>query len=145
MGQWKGRTPASTMQRGMFTLLVLLIYFVNVSEEAKGGAKSMVNGRKNQRSRGGGGGGGNNDEVDEGEGIANSDRSLDFKNRPCVGICHYMRMKGISVEKQFKDLLAKKRKRPCVGLCFIMKKKKLEKIKKRKLELLKKKELESLK
>merc|ERR1711970_404016 len=101
----------------------------------------MVNRRKNQRSRGPGGGGGYNDD-DDAEGIGNIDSSLDFLNRPCVGICHYMKMKGISVEKQFKALMEKKRKKPCVGLCFIKKKKRLEKIRKRKQESERKRKLE---
>ena len=50
-----------------------------------------------------------------------------------------MKMKGISVEKQYQDLMKKKRKKPCVGLCFINKKKKLEKRKKMREEKMKRK------
>ena len=42
--------------------------FLECSDCAKGGAKSVMNRRKNQRNRGGVGGGGNHEEDGEGEG-----------------------------------------------------------------------------
>eukprot|EP00092_Neocalanus_flemingeri_P000720 GFUD01000763.1.p1 GENE.GFUD01000763.1~~GFUD01000763.1.p1 ORF type:complete len:132 (+),score=45.12 GFUD01000763.1:41-436(+) len=123
--------------RLVFVILVVLVFFLGWSEGAKGGAKSVMNRRKGQRSRGGQGGGSNHEDDGEGEGLGGKGEATgDFDSRPCVGICHYQKLKGIVMDKKLKARLRKRR--PCVGLCFRRKKMKQEEKKKKKLEMMNK-------
>ena len=41
--------------------------------------------------------------------------SSDYDNRPCIGMCYYRKLKGITVDKV---MMAKRMARkPCIGLC----------------------------
>lgn len=59
-------------------------------------------------------------------------------DRPCIGICHYRKLRGIVVDK---DAEARENERkPCIGICYILKKWRLEKLERKKKEQMEKKE-----
>merc|ERR1711875_19012 len=131
----------TTMRVTVLVLVILLLLelFTGPTEGAKGGAKSVMNRRKKQRSRGGHGGGGAHESAGDGDGFGGEgDGARSLADRPCVGICHYQKMRGIVVSK---DILMRMNKRkPCVGLCYINKKIKLDQLKRKKKEMMEKKE-----
>ena len=40
---------------------------------------------------------------------------------PCVGVCYYVKKRGLTVGKRIMEKL--KKRKPCIGLCFLKKKK----------------------
>ena len=44
-----------------------------------------------------------------------SGMSSDYDNRPCIGMCYYRKLYGISVDKVW--LAKRMNRRPCIGLC----------------------------
>ena len=51
-----------------------------------------------------------------------------FDKGPCVGVCYYIKKRGIKLDKKLKERI--RRRRACVGLCY-KKKKEAEKAKKK--------------
>ena len=53
----------------------------------------------------------------------------DFSKGPCVGVCYYIKKRGIKLDENMKKRM--KRRKPCIGLCHInkMKQRRKEKMK----------------
>ena len=43
----------------------------------------------------------------------------DFSKGPCVGVCYYIKKRGIKLDEKMKKRM--KRRKPCIGLCHIKK------------------------
>ena len=125
-------------------MMLVLVMMIQESEAAKGGAKSVINRNRRQRNRGGHGIGGHHGDdnmVDRGENlnlkhIVKDNISFypggspitgmgDWEKRPCIGVCYYIKKRGIKLSAEMKARM--KRRRPCIGLCH---KKKMKAIKK---------------
>ena len=55
--------------------------------------------------------------------------SGNFDSGPCVGVCYYIKKRGIQLNQAMKERL--RGRRPCIGLCYLKKRrnsKKEEKI-----------------
>merc|ERR1719384_1632957 len=108
-------------------LLLFLAVFVWRCEAAKGGAKSVIN-RNRQRGRGNSYIGNNHsdDGADTGTGpgekfTGGGTLGLEPGSGPCVGVCYYVKKRGIKVDKRMMNRM--KKRKPCIGLCFLKKKK----------------------
>merc|ERR1719187_694248 len=122
--------------------LLLLPLLLHQAEAAKGGAKSVMNRRKNQQNRGGGYDFARNRHFDEGyEGSGGGEESsrsrgpcvglcLHMKEHgltlpppplhpPCVGVCQHRRQLGIVIDQ--KEEARRRGRKPCIGLCYIEK------------------------
>ena len=49
----------------------------------------------------------------------------DFDSGPCVGVCYYIKKRGIKLNKVMKERL--KSRKPCIGLCYLKKMRNKEK------------------
>merc|ERR1712080_631728 len=104
--------------------VILLLLFLGdllytPAEAAKGGAKSAMRGGRGKSTdsvRRGQGAGDRDDEIDHG---GEGDRSVPYKDRPCVGLCYYRKLKGIKFD--IKAYEARRKKKPCIGLCHLNK------------------------
>lgn len=114
------------------SLLLVTGVMVNLSEAAKGGAKSVINRNRRQRNRGGHGIGINHgdDTVEGGGGTVTG--MGDFSKGPCVGVCYYIKKRGIILNERMKKRM--RGRKPCIGLCHI------EKMRKRRKEKMTNKE-----
>merc|ERR1712154_493589 len=92
----------------MRTILILVLLVVLLTDQlipceaAKGGAKSAMNRRRKNprgRSRPSSSSTGTEDD-DDGPGPGIDGSSVDG-NKPCIGICHYMRLMGIMTKDEF--------------------------------------------
>merc|ERR1712110_908254 len=107
------------------SLLLMMVVMVSLSQAAKGGAKSVINRNRRQRNRGGHGIGSNHGD-DTLEGGAGTVTGMgDFSKGPCVGVCYYIKKRGIKLDEKMK------KRKPCIGLCHIkkMKQRRKEKMK----------------
>ena len=43
----------------------------------------------------------------------------DFSSGPCVGVCYYIKKRGIQLDTRMRARM--KQRRPCIGLCHIKK------------------------
>merc|ERR1711997_1330579 len=104
--------------------LLFLALFVWSCEAAKGGAKSVIN-RKRQRGPGNSYNTHNRDDGAEagigGAFTGGGTLGLEPGSGPCVGVCYYVKKRGLTVGKQIMEKL--KKRKPCIGLCFLKKKK----------------------
>ena len=50
----------------------------------------------------------------------------DFSKGPCVGVCYYIKKRGIKLDEKMKQRM--KRRKPCIGLCHIKKMRKEERV-----------------
>eukprot|EP00092_Neocalanus_flemingeri_P005898 GFUD01006348.1.p1 GENE.GFUD01006348.1~~GFUD01006348.1.p1 ORF type:complete len:135 (+),score=48.40 GFUD01006348.1:89-493(+) len=117
--------------------LVVIVCSSNLCDGARGGARSMMNKRNKQKSRGGGGRGNGLvvGETDT-EGMDQlSSSSDDYDTRPCIGLCYYRKLNGIVVDK--KKMAKRRARQPCVGMCHRERKKKAKE-RRRTLKLLRK-------
>ena len=62
------------------------------------------------------------------------DGARSLADRPCVGICHYQKVRGIVVDKEV--VARMNRRKPCVGLCYINKKRRLEQLERKKKDMI---------
>merc|ERR1712141_746529 len=104
-------------------LLLSLALFVWTCEAAKGGAKSVIN-RKRQRGPGNSyiGNHHSDDGAETGIGGAftgGGTLGLEPGSGPCVGVCYYVKKRGIKVDKRMMNRM--KKRKACIGLCFLMK------------------------
>ena len=99
--------------------MIVSVFLVGFSEAAKGGAKSVINRNRRQRNRGGHGFGGNHgDDLGDGLGKDFLARKIkiilgvlgggpvtgmgDFDKGPCVGVCYYIKKRGIKIDSSMK-------------------------------------------
>merc|ERR1712032_146816 len=114
------------------SLLLVMVVMVSLSQATKGGAKSVINRNRRQRNRGGHGIGSNHGD-DTMEGGAGTVTGMgDFSKGPCVGVCYYIKKRGIKLDEKMKQRM--KRRKPCIGLCHI------KKMRQRRKQILAKKE-----
>merc|ERR1719341_2977942 len=104
-------------------VVVAVVLYATVCEGARGGRNSMMR-RNKQKSRGGGqraGGRGAGEADAEGtDSVAGI--SSDYDNRPCIGMCYYRKLNGITVDK--KKMALRRARTPCIGLCHRERKRK---------------------
>jgi len=111
-----------TRLQGVPVILLLLFLgeiLYTPTEAAKGGAKSAMRGGRGKSTdsvRRGQGAGDRDDEIDHG---GEGDRSVPYKDRPCVGLCYYRKLKGIKFDIQAYE--ERRKKKPCIGLCHLNK------------------------
>merc|ERR1712198_643826 len=111
----------------MFVMVFLSLTWDDC-DGAKGGAKSVINRNRRQRNRGGHGIGGHHgdDFVDRGGGPVTG--MGNFDKGPCVGVCYYIKKRGIKLDKKLKERIRRRR----AALDFVTKRKKRRKRPKRK-------------